>query len=48
MADVTVSCSECQTPFHFVGVQYGLSFKFPRVGADATELRIPIEPGNFR
>jgi hypothetical protein len=44
-ADVTIKCVECETPFHFVGVNGGLSPREPRCDPFAVELRAPIKPG---
>lgn len=43
-ADVTVKCAECGLPFRFVGLAAGNHYAEPRVSADGTELRAPIEP----
>lgn len=45
IADVTISCAVCGEPFHFVGVEAGLSFAKPMVSVGATELHAPIAPG---
>lgn len=45
MADVTVKCADCHEPFHFIGVDMGLSMLTPRVSVDGLELRAPIAPG---
>lgn len=45
IADVTVSCTTCGTPFHFVGADAGLSFTRPMVNFGATTLHAPIAPG---
>lgn len=45
MAEVRLCCSECELPFHFVGLPCGISFHAPKVNADGTELRAPIQPG---
>ncbi len=45
-ADVTIKCTECNLPFHFVGVSdFGLSPDKPCLNPDSTELRCPIRPG---
>ena len=43
-ADVTVSCAGCGLPFRFIGLSAGYHHSEPRVSADGTELRAPIEP----
>ena len=45
LADITVRCAACGTPFHFVGPDCGLSFKKPTVSVGATTLHAPIAPG---
>jgi hypothetical protein len=45
LADVTVRCAGCGTPFHFVGVDCGLSFKHPTGSVGSTTLHAPIAPG---
>ena len=45
IADIRVECTQCGTPFHFVGVNYGLSFSRPALSADGCELHIPLMPG---
>lgn len=41
---VQVKCRECGLPFRFIGLEAGSHFAEPRVSADGTELRAPIEP----
>lgn len=45
MADVTIQCAACGSPFHFLGMDAGLHFAKPMVNPDATEARLPIAPG---
>lgn len=45
LAEVTVTCAECGTPFHFVGLGTGLSFQRPMTDVPATTLYAPITPG---
>ena len=45
VADITVNCAQCGLPFHFVGVEAGMSFMRPMASVGATELRAPIAPG---
>lgn len=44
MADVTVTCSECDLPFEFLGLEPGLKMNGAAVSIDGTELRIAISP----
>lgn len=44
-ADVTVKCSECEIPFHFIGLRYGCTPDAPRTDPHAIEARMPIAPG---
>jgi hypothetical protein len=44
-ADIRITCVQCGTPFHFIGVEQGLSFRRPMASADSLELRAPIGPG---
>ncbi len=46
LLELLVQCTECNLPFHFVGVERGLSFVGPMAGVDLLELRIPIAPGS--
>lgn len=45
IAEVTVTCTGCGSPFHFVGPPLGISFKHPTVNVGATTLHAPIAPG---
>ena len=44
VAELTISCVECQKPFRFVGVPAGCSYERPTGSVDWLELRAPIEP----
>ena len=44
MADVTVKCADCGTPFRFIGLPAGIDFKSPMVSVNGEELRAPIAP----
>jgi hypothetical protein len=44
VAYVTVKCVDCGLPFRWLGLPHGLHYAEPRVSADATELRAPLEP----
>lgn len=43
-ADVSVKCSDCGRPFHFITPDYGLRRDRPAASLDGTELRCPIAP----
>lgn len=45
VAEVTVRCVACDTPFHFLGPEAGFSFVRPTVNVGATTLHAPIAPG---
>jgi hypothetical protein len=45
MAEITVKCADCSLPFHFVGLDAGMSFARPMVNGNGTELRAPIVEG---
>jgi hypothetical protein len=47
MADVRIWCARCQLPFHFVGVEFGISFYKPMISIMGTELHVPIAPGEI-
>lgn len=44
MADVTIKCVECGTPFRFIGLPAGMDYNSPCVSVDAQQLRAPIAP----
>lgn len=44
MADVTVKCVQCGTPFRFIGLPAGVDLNSPMVSIDGTEGRFPIHP----
>ena len=44
MADVTVKCAQCGTPFRFVGLPAGCDLNSPCVSVNAEEARMPIAP----
>ena len=46
-ADISIKCLECETPFHFVGLPAGLSYRQPMCDPFAIELRAPIMPGRL-
>lgn len=46
VAEISVRCSKCGEPFHFVGdIMSGFSFTKPTVNVGATTLHAPIAPG---
>lgn len=47
MADIKIRCKQCLLPFHFCGVDFGISFHKPMVDIVGTELRVPILPGEL-
>lgn len=46
-ANVRIHCVECNTPFHFKGLPYGLTPTEPRVEVGGLEARMPIGPGRL-
>lgn len=44
MAEVRIRCRVCGAQFQFVGLPKGVSFEYPLVSGDGTELRAPIAP----
>jgi hypothetical protein len=45
VADITVRCTDCHQPFHWIGAPAGLDPDKPCVSADKTELRAPLHVG---
>jgi hypothetical protein len=43
-ANIKIECALCGLPFRFRGLAAGSHFAEPRVSADGTELRAPLEP----
>ena len=43
-AEIHIKCVECGLPFRFLGLPFGSHHAEPRLSADSTELRAPIEP----
>lgn len=43
--DIRIVCTQCELPFHFLGLPCGSAYDRPMVSADACELRAPIAPG---
>lgn len=43
-ADVTIKCEQCNTPFRFIGLPYGLDLNGAAVSVDGTEGRFAIAP----
>lgn len=44
LAEITIKCSECNTPFKFQGMSIGLDYSKTMVSFDGLEARIPIVP----
>jgi hypothetical protein len=44
MADVTIRCTQCGTPFRFIGLPSGMDFDGASVSVDACEARLAIAP----
>lgn len=45
VAEISIRCTQCDQPFHFVGVDCGFAFTRPTVNVGATTLHAPIAPG---
>jgi len=43
-ADIEIKCSDCNSSFEFIGLDYGYNFKSPTKSIKGTELRVPIMP----
>lgn len=46
-ACIRIICLECNTPFHFKGLRYGLTPTEPRVEVGGLEARMPVGPGRL-
>lgn len=46
-ANIRLRCTDCETPFHFIGLPYGLSPNEPRIEVGGLELRAPIAAGRL-
>ena len=44
LAEVKINCTECGSPFEFIGVDAGLRWDKPMATPDAQTLRAPIRP----
>jgi len=44
MAEITVECTDCNTPFQFLGLEPGLDLQGARVSIDGLEANIAICP----
>jgi hypothetical protein len=42
--DLTIVCTDCNTPFEFIGMPAGSSNNAPMTNVDFTEARLPIRP----
>lgn len=47
-ADIKITCNDCGLPFHFIGVDHGLSKSKPTVAVGGCELRVPIAEGELK
>lgn len=45
VAEVSIRCTVCGEPFHFLGPECGFSFTKPTIDVMATTLHAPIAPG---
>lgn len=43
-ADVRITCTECGTPFRFIGLPAGVDLNGAAVSVDGTEARLAIAP----
>lgn len=44
IADIAITCAECDLPFEFTGPAAGIDWDRPTVSVDGTEMHAPIEP----
>lgn len=44
-ADIKITCDQCNLPFSFIGVPFGVERTRPTSSVDGSELRAPIQPG---
>lgn len=44
VAEIEIRCTECDTPFQFLGVPPGFNYRAPTVSIDGLELNAPICP----
>lgn len=45
IAEITVWCASCKTPFSFTGLPLAISCDRATLNIDATQLSLPVEPG---
>lgn len=45
VAELRIWCIDCGLPFSFTGLPLGISVDRPTLSIDATEVRLPLEPG---
>lgn len=43
-ASVEIHCTECMTPFQFMGLPLGINPSYPTTDIEGIELRQPIKP----
>ena len=48
MAEVRVTCAQCQKPFQFLGLEPGLDTQGARVSIDGLEANIAIAPAGMK
>jgi len=48
VAEVRIRCTECNTPFQFVGIDPGFNYDAPTVSIDGLEANLPICPQGSR
>lgn len=44
LAEIKIRCTQCDTPFEFIGADAGLQWDKPATTPDAQTLRAPIRP----
>lgn len=44
VAEVKIHCTECGTPFQFLGIEPGFNYEHPTVRLDGLEADLPICP----
>lgn len=48
MVIIHLKCGLCEMPYHFVGVEQGMSFRKPMADDTGTKLYCPIYPGGIQ
>ena len=44
LVDIIIECSDCKSPFVFLGLPYGLNMQGAAMSPDGTEARLAIRP----